>query len=267
MMELLHARDLLLDLGLPASSEILDNCLNDSTRSESTYLSFLVSLLEAEQKVRKKRSLETRLKLSRLPRTKNLESFDFTFQESIDERQIKELANLSFVSRHENLFFLGPPGVGKSHLGIAICLEAIKNGLSAYFTSLDRLLADLSKAQKEGRLSKRWRVYTRPHILMVDEIGYARMNRETGNLFFQLVCRRYEEGSMILTSNKGFAEWGELMGDTPLATATLDRLLHHAQVINIRGNSYRMKDRIKVGGIFTPAPPLELKEKTQGGQF
>ena len=266
MVELEHTLNLLDHLGLPNSARTLETCLNEATRTDSTYLSFLTALLEAEQQERQQRSLETRLKLSRLPQQKLLESFDFHHQPGIDERQIRELATLAFARRQENLIFLGPPGVGKSHLGIGLCMEAIQKGLIAYFTSMDRLLADLSKAQQEGHLERRWKVYRRPDILMIDEIGYSNLTRETGALFFQLICLRYEQGSVILTSNKGFGDWGELMGDTALATAILDRLLHHAHVVNIRGDSYRMKERRKTGGLFTPAPPLEHSSVIQTDQ-
>jgi DNA replication protein DnaC len=254
MVELEHAQNLLERLDLPTAAITLDACLSGAAKSESTYLSFLNSLLEAEVKERQKRSEQTRLKLSRLPQKKSLDSFDFSFQPGVDERQIRELATLAFAHRQENVIFLGPPGVGKSHLGIGLAMEAIHQGLSVYFVSMNRLLADLTKAHREGRLERRWKVYQRPKILMIDEIGYSDLDRETGNLFFQLVCSRYEKGSIILTSNKGFGEWGELMGDTALATAILDRLLHHAHVVNIRGNSYRMKERRKTGGLYTPNP-------------
>lgn len=135
--------------------------------------------------------------------------------------------------------------------------------MTVYFTSMDKLLADLSKSQNEGKLSRRWKVYQRPDIVMIDEIGYTNLNRETGNLFFRLVCSRYEKGNIILTSNKGFGDWGELMSDTALATAILDRLLHHAHVVNIRGDSYRMKERRKTGGTFLPAPPTETANRDE----
>lgn len=257
MVELEHAFDLLNQLGLPISANALDACLDDAAKADCTYLIFLTKLLEAEFLSRQQRSLETRLKFSRLPQKKGLDSFDFSFQPTIDERQIRELETLVFAHRQENAIFLGPPGVGKSHLGIGLCLEAVNKGMTVYFTSMDKLLTDLSKAQNEGKLSRRWKVYQRPDILMIDEIGYINLNRVTGNLFFQLVCMRYEKGSIILTSNKGFGDWGELMGDTALATAILDRLLHHAHVVNIRGDSYRMKERRKAGGVFLLAPPTE----------
>lgn len=257
MHETTHVMDLLEALGLPTAALSLEACLNDAARQDSTYLSFLTELLRTERQVRQERSYLTRLKLSGLPPAKQLDNFDFTFQPTIDERQIHELATLAFAQRQENLIFLGPPGVGKSHLGIALCLEAIQQGMTVYFTSMDRLLADLSRAEREERLERRWKIYRRPDILMIDEIGYSRLKPDNGNLFFQLVCMRYESGSMILTSNKGFGDWADLMGDTALATAILDRLLHHAHVVNIRGDSYRMKDRRKAGGLFTTVPPLE----------
>jgi DNA replication protein DnaC len=263
MVELEHAFDLLNQLGLPVSANVLDACLDDAAKADSTYLIFLTKLLEAEVLSRQQRSLETRLKLSRLPPKKDLANFEFSFQPTIDERQIRELETLAFVHRQENAIFLGPPGVGKSHLGIGLCLEGIRKGMTVYFTSMDKLLADLSKSQNEGKLSRRWKVYQRPDILMIDEIGYTNLNRETGNLFFQLVCSRYEKGSIILTSNKGFGDWGELMSDTALATAILDRLLHHAHVVNIRGDSYRMKERRKTGGTFLPAPPTETANRDE----
>ena len=133
--------------------------------------------------------------------------------------------------------------------------EAIRQGMSVYFVSMSRLLADLSKAAKEGRLERRWKIYQRPKLLLIDEIGYSQLDRVSGNLFFQLICSRYEKGSMILTSNKGFTEWGELMGDQALATAILDRLLHHAHVVNIRGGSYRLRSRTKAG-LYTGPNPL-----------
>lgn len=147
---------------------------------------------------------------------------------------------------------LGPPGVGKTHLAVVLAIETLSHGISVYFTSLSRLIDDLKKAHKENRLEKRMRIYTGPKLLVIDEIGYLPLDSLGSNLFFQLISTRYEKGSIILTSNKGFGEWVELMGDPVLATAVLDRLLHHAHIINIRGNSYRLKDRLKTGSYGNP---------------
>jgi DNA replication protein DnaC len=247
-------------LGLEKAAAVLDAQLEQATKSECTYLDFLNSLLKCEVDERRKRSEETRLKLSRLPQKKSLAEFDFGFQPSLDERQIRELASLAFIHRQENVIFLGPPGVGKSHLAIGLAAEAIGQGMSVYFVSMSRLLADLSKAAKEGRLERRRKIYQRPRLLLVDEIGYSQLDRTSGNLFFQLICSRYEKGSMILTSNKGFTEWGELMGDQALATAILDRLLHHAHVVNIRGGSYRLKSRTKAGLYSGPNPLADVDQ-------
>jgi DNA replication protein DnaC len=262
VIQLEQTRLMLENLGLGQAAITLDAQLDHAGRNEITYLEFLNRLLMDESDFRRKRSEETRLKLSRLPMKKTLDEFDFKFQPGIDERQIRELATLSFVHRQENLVLLGPPGVGKSHIAISLAVEAIHQGLSVYFVSMDRLLDDLRRADNEGRLYRRWKVYQRPGLLVIDEIGYSQLDRAAGNLFFQLVCARYEKGSMILTSNKGFGEWGELMGDVPLATAILDRLLHHAHVVNIRGQSYRMKTRMKSG--FNIVPPSDSAGSANG---
>jgi len=259
MVELERARGMLEMLGLAQSADALDAHLEYAAREQPTYIKFLNRLLDSESESRKKRSEETRLKLSRLPQKKTIAEFDFSFQPGLDERLIRELETLSFIHRQENVVLLGPPGVGKSHIAVGLATEAIRQGLSVYFVSMDRLIADLRKAEREGRLEKRWKVYQRPGLLLVDEIGYSHLDRESGNLFFQLICSRYERGSIILTSNKGFGEWGELMGDIPLATAILDRLLHHVHVINIRGQSYRMKNRNKAG---TAAAPHSVFDET-----
>jgi DNA replication protein DnaC len=252
MVELEQTRLMLENLGLSQAAITLDSHLDYAARSEITYLEFINRLLKDEADFRRKRSEETRLKLSRLPHKKTLDEFDFSFQPSLDERQIRELATLSFIHRQENVILLGPPGVGKSHIAIGLAVEAIRQGLSVYFVSMDKLLDDLRRANNEGRLHHRWKVYQRPGLLVIDEIGYSQLDRVSGNLFFQLICSRYEKGSMILTSNKGFGEWGDLMGDVPLATAILDRLLHHAHVVNIRGQSYRIKARVKASGSVIP---------------
>ncbi len=257
MLELERARQTLETLGLSKAAQTLDAHLEVTGKKEGTYLDFLNRILDSEADERRRRSEETRLKLSRLPSRKRLDDFDFSYQPGLDERQVRELASLAFVQRQENVILLGPPGVGKSHLAIGLASEAISHGMSVYFVSMSRLLSDLGKAAREGRLERRWKIYQRPRLLVVDEIGYSSLDRIQGNLFFQLVCARYERGSMVLTSNKSFTDWGELMGDNALATAILDRLLHHSHVVNIRGPSYRMKTRSRTG---LYAPPADLNE-------
>ena len=181
------------------------------------------------------------MRWGRLTAIKTLAGFDFTFQPSLDKSRILALAELEFIERAEVLHLLGPPGTGKSHLACALAVEAVKAGRSVYFSSLADIVASLVKAEREGQLRERIRFLARAALLVVDEIGYLPVTPGGGNLFFQLVNARYERGAMILTSNRGFAEWGEVFGDTVVATALLDRLLHHAVVIQIEGSSYRLR--------------------------
>lgn len=256
MVELEHARDLLDSMKLHTAAELLDAHLEQAVQEQQTYIHFLDSLLSSEQLERSRKSQETRLKLSRLPHRKQLEDFDFTFQPSIDKRQIDELATLAFAARTENVVFMGQPGVGKTHLAVGLALKALESGMVVYYTTLSHLIEDLKKAQVQGKLERRFCVYLRPSVLVIDEIGYSQLNRQEAELFFRLVSDRYEHGSIILTCNKYFSDWGELLSDNVLATALLDRLLHHAHVINIRGQTYRLKDRIKTG-IHT-VPPISV---------
>lgn len=228
-------------LRMPRAIEVVDACVARLDHGEVTALEAIEQLLLEELTFRENRRIKTALVMGRLGTIKTLAGFDFSFQPSLDKARILALAELNFVERCEVVHLLGPPGTGKSHLATALGVEAVKAGKSVYFITLADLIGALSKAEREGTLRERIRFYCRPALLIVDEIGYLPVVPGGGNLFFQLVNARYEKGAMILTSNRGFAEWGEIFGSPVVATALLDRLLHHAIVVQIEGSSYRLR--------------------------
>jgi DNA replication protein DnaC len=254
-------RRTLVGLKMPRAMEVLDQIIRQLECGQVSALEAIDTLLTEELTVRESRRIKAALTMARLTAVKTLAGFDFSFQPSLDRNRILTLAQLEFIDRNEAIHVLGPPGTGKSHLAVALGVEAVKAGRSVYFSTLADIIASLAKAEREGCLRERIRWLVRPALLIVDEIGYLPVIPGGGNLFFQLVNARYEKGAMILTSNRGFAEWGEVFGDPVVATALLDRLLHHAIVIQIEGSSYRLRqyadlvpEHLRSRALITPSP-------------
>lgn len=235
----------------------LDAVCEQAAAGELDYKSFLARALETEWQGRYRRGIEARLRQSRFPWVKTLEQFDFDFQPSLDRRQVRELAGLSFVERAHNVVILGPPGVGKTHLAVALGVKAVEAGYSVLFLTLETLMTRLVRAKHENRLERALQQLVYPKVLVLDEIGYLPLSREEASLFFRLIVRRYERASMIITSNKSFLDWGEVFNDHVLATAILDRLLHHATTLNIKGESYRLKEKRRAGLLGQVKPVVE----------
>ena len=233
----------LLSLNMKNTLEIIDNYLERAIADKINIVDVLDHILSAESKAKRGRAVENQIQMSGFPFRKTLDMFDFPFQPSIDKTQIDELASMRFVENKENVVFLGAPGVCKTHLAVSIGILAAQHRYSTYYINCNSLIEQLNKAHFENRLPERLKHFAKYRLLIIDEIGYLPMDIQGANFFFQLIAKRYEKNSTILTSNKMFSQWNEVFSDLTIASAILDRILHHCTVITIKGESYRLKER------------------------
>ncbi|MBD3408059.1 MAG: ATP-binding protein [Candidatus Lokiarchaeota archaeon] len=234
-------------LGLNTAESILDNWISTAAEKEMSMIEVLDHLLDQEVSIRRESAIRTRIKVAGFPVKKYIKDFDLKFQKSIDKKVLDELCTMRFVHNQENLIMLGAPGVGKTHLAIGLGLLAIEAGFSVYFINSADMIARMKMAAQRGNLGRKLKTLNKYKLLIIDEIGYLPFDSEASNLFFRLISKRYEHASTIFTSNKSYSEWGEVFGDPVIATAILDRILHHSITLNIKGDSYRLKKRKKAG--------------------
>ena len=247
--------------------ETIASVLSQAAKEQWTYLEFLDQILGREVDAKQGKRIQMGMQIAHFPCVRTIEGFDFSFQPSADERLIRELSTGNFIAHGENVLMFGPPGVGKSHLAIGLGRKVVEQGHTVRFTTATALLANLGKAESEGNLADKLTEYSKPRLLIIDELGYLPFERRAAHLFFQLVNRRYEKGSLLVTTNQRVSEWGIVFGDEVLATAILDRLLHHSHTLLITGESYRLREKRKSGLIrsrLTHCRPRKAPARTGG---
>ena len=237
-------REHLAELRLDQIAELYPEVMNEAARKNCSPLDVLVTLVAAEVTARRERALQRRIAAARLPKRKTLEEFDMAFPKRIPKQKVLRLFDCEFVAQHQSAVIIGPTGIGKTHLLTALGYTACERGVSVRFTRVVDMLNGLTAAQINGTLAKALKVYTTPSLLLLDELGYLPIDKRGADLMFQVVAARYETGSIVITTNRAFRDWGKIFDvDNTLASAMIDRLMHHGEAIVIQGDSYRLKDR------------------------